>query len=65
MVQTAHSITEHLDRPATEYPNYVIILGPLHQVFYSCHDLCHCLPSHTYHLHTTRQANTILQTKQG
>jgi hypothetical protein len=35
------------------------------QVSYSCRDPHRCLPCHTYHLHTTRQANTILHTKKG
>jgi hypothetical protein len=62
-VQTAHGATRPLDRPATEYPTYATIPGPLHQVFYSCHDPHRCTPCRTYHLHTTRQANVILQMK--
>jgi hypothetical protein len=58
-VQTAHGATRPLDRPATEYPTYATILGPLHQVSYSCHGPHRCTPCHTCHLHTTRQANTI------
>jgi hypothetical protein len=38
------------------------ILGPLHQVSYSCHDPHRYLPYHTCHLYTTRQANVILHT---
>jgi hypothetical protein len=38
------------------------IFGPLHHVFYSCHDPRCCLPCHTCQLHTTRQANAILRT---
>jgi hypothetical protein len=53
-----------LDRPATEYPTYKIIPGPLHQVSYSCHDPRHYTPCCTYHLHTMRQENMILQMKQ-
>jgi hypothetical protein len=34
--------------------------GPLHQVFYSCLDPYHCPSYRTCHLHTRRQANTIL-----
>jgi hypothetical protein len=34
------------------------------QVSYSYHCPCHCMSCHTYHLHTTRQANAILRTKQ-
>jgi hypothetical protein len=33
----------------------------LHQVSYSCHDHLRCTPCRTCHLHTMRQANTILQ----
>jgi hypothetical protein len=40
------------------------IPNPLHQVCYSCHDPYHCPPCCTCHLHTTRQANAILHTKQ-
>jgi hypothetical protein len=63
-VQIAHGATRPLDRPTTEYPTCVIILGPLHQVSYSCHGSHRCTLCHTCHLHTTRQANTILQIKQ-
>jgi hypothetical protein len=38
--------------------------GPLLQVSYSCHDPCCCPPCHTCHLHTLRQANVILHTRQ-
>jgi hypothetical protein len=48
------------DRPAIEYPTCATISDPLHQVSYSCHDPRHCPPCRTCHLHTTRQANTIL-----
>jgi hypothetical protein len=41
------------------------ILGPLHQVSYSCHDPHRCPPSRTYHLHTTSQANVILHMNKG
>jgi hypothetical protein len=37
---------------------------PLHHVSYSFHDPHHCTPCLTCHLHTTRQANVILQMKQ-
>jgi hypothetical protein len=60
-VQTAHGATRPLDRPTTEYSTCVTMSGPLHQVSYSCHDPRHCMPCHSCHLHTTRQANTILQ----
>jgi hypothetical protein len=53
--------TRHLDHSATEYQTYAIIPGPLHQVSYSCHDPRRCTPCRTCHLHTMRQANTILQ----
>jgi hypothetical protein len=49
------------DLPVTEYLTCAIIPGPLHQVSYSCHDHRHCPSCRTYHLHTTRQENTILQ----
>jgi hypothetical protein len=55
--------TRH-DRPATEYLTCATILGPLHQVSFSCHDPHRCTPYRTFHLHTTRQANTILKMKQ-
>jgi hypothetical protein len=64
IVQTAHSATQPLNRPAIEYPTYATILDHLHQVSYSCHDSHHCMPCRTYHVHTMRQANTILQMKQ-
>jgi hypothetical protein len=38
--------------------------GPLHQVSYFCHGPHRCTSCRTYHIHTTRQANTILWTKQ-
>jgi hypothetical protein len=63
-VQTAHDITRPLDRPATEYPTCATIIGPLHQVSYSCHDPHHYTSCRTCHLHTMRQANTILQMNQ-
>jgi hypothetical protein len=59
-VQTVHSVTRPPDRSATEYPTYVTIPDPLYQVFYSCYDPHRCLSWRTYHLHTMRQANTIL-----
>jgi hypothetical protein len=64
MVQTAHSVTRPLDRSATEYPTYAIILVPLQQVSYSCHDPRRYTSYRTCHLHTMRQANTILHTIQ-
>jgi hypothetical protein len=64
-VQTAHGITRPLDRPTIEYPTYMTIPGPLHQFSYSSHDPRHCTPCYTYHLHTLRQANMILQMKQN
>jgi hypothetical protein len=43
----------------------LIISGPLHQVSYSYHNP-HCyLSCRTCHLHTTRQANTILHTNKS
>jgi hypothetical protein len=63
-VQTAHGTTQPPDRPATEYSTCATIPDPLHQVSYSCHDPRRCTPCRICHLHTTRQANTILQTKQ-
>jgi hypothetical protein len=62
-MQTAHSATRPLDRLVTEYLTCATILGPLHQVSYSCHDSRRCTPCRTYHLHTMRQANVILQPK--
>jgi hypothetical protein len=59
-VQTTQGVTRPLNHPSTEYPTCVTIFGPLHQVSYSCHDPRHCPPYRTYHLHITRQANTIL-----
>jgi hypothetical protein len=59
-VQTAHGATQPLNRPATEYPTYAIILDPLHQVSYTYHDPHHYTACCTYHLHTTRQVNVIL-----
>jgi hypothetical protein len=64
MVQTTHSVTRPLDRSATEYPTYATMPDPLHQVSYSCHNPRRCPSGHTCHLHTTRQANIILQMKQ-
>jgi hypothetical protein len=49
------------DRPTTEYLTCATIHDPLHQVSYSCHGPRRCMPCHTCHLHTTRQANMILQ----
>jgi hypothetical protein len=63
-VQTAHGVTRPLDRPAPEYPTCAIISGPLYQVSYSGHGPHRCTSCRTCHLHTTRQANTILQMKQ-
>jgi hypothetical protein len=59
-----HSVTRPLDRPATEYPTYATIPGPLHQVSYSCLNSRCYPPCCTCHLHTTRQENANLQTKQ-
>jgi hypothetical protein len=36
-MQTAHSTTRPLNRPATEYPTRATIPGLLHKVSYSCH----------------------------
>jgi hypothetical protein len=55
--------TEHRLEIKNEYKICVIILDPLHQVSYSFHDPHCCTPYRTCHLHITRQANTILQTK--
>jgi hypothetical protein len=63
-VQTAHSATRPLDYPATEYLTCATILGPLHQVSYSCYNPHRCTSCRTYHLHTMKQANVILQMKQ-
>jgi hypothetical protein len=63
-LQTTHGVTGHLDRLATEYPTCAIIPSPLHQDSYSYHGPRRCTPCRTCHLHTTRQANTILQMKQ-
>jgi hypothetical protein len=60
-VQIAHSATRPLNCPTTEYPTCATIPSPLHQVSYSCHGPRRCMPCCTYHLNTTRQANTILQ----
>jgi hypothetical protein len=62
-VRTTHGAARPLDHPATEYPTCATIPGPLHQVSYSCHGPRRCTPCRTYHLHTTRQANVILQWK--
>jgi hypothetical protein len=63
-VQTAHSVTQLSDRPATEYQTCVTIPSPLYQVSYSYHDPHRYSPCRTNHLHTMRQANVILQMKQ-
>jgi hypothetical protein len=63
-VQTAHGATQPLNRPATEYPTCATIPSPLHQVSYSYHGPHHYSSYRTSHLHTTRQANVILQMKQ-
>jgi hypothetical protein len=60
-VQTAHSIIRPPDCLTIEYPTCATILDPLHQISYSCHDPHRRLPCRICHLHTTRQANTILQ----
>jgi hypothetical protein len=64
MVQTAHGATRPVDHPVTEYPTCATIPDPLHQVSYSCHDPRRCTLCRTCHLHTTGQANMILQMKQ-
>jgi hypothetical protein len=43
----------------------LIIFDSLHHVFYSCLNHHRCPPCRTYHIHTTRQANTILHTNKG
>jgi hypothetical protein len=55
-VQITHDVTRPLDRPATEYPTEYLstILGPLHQVSYSCHSYRRCTSCRTWHMHTTR-----------
>jgi hypothetical protein len=63
-VQTAHGATRPLDRPTTEYPTCATIPSSLYQVSYSYHDPRRCMPCRTCHLHSTRQANTILKMKQ-
>jgi hypothetical protein len=61
-------------RPHTVSPDLSIVWPPstrsvldhpwsLHQVSYSCCDHHRCPLCHTCHLHTTRQANTILHTR--
>jgi hypothetical protein len=57
--------TRPLDRSATEYPTCATIPSPLHQVSYSYHNPRCCTPCRTCHLHTTRQANMILQLNKG
>jgi hypothetical protein len=64
-VQNAYGVTRPPDRLTTEYPTCAIISVPLHHVSYSCHDPRHCPSCHTFHLHTTRQLNVILQMKRG
>jgi hypothetical protein len=61
-VQTTHCATRPLDHPATEYLTCVTILDSLHQVSYSYHDPRRYTSCRTFHLHTMRQANVILQT---
>jgi hypothetical protein len=60
-VQIAHGATRPLNRLTTEYPTCATIPGPLYQISYFCHDPHRSTPCHTCHLHTTRQANVILQ----
>jgi hypothetical protein len=62
IVQTAHSVTASSGHRVPDL--CLIIPDPLHQVSYSYHDPYRCPPCHIYHLHTTRQANMILQMKQ-
>jgi hypothetical protein len=63
-VQIAYGVIWPPDRLTIEYPTCATISGPLHQVFYSCHNPHRCPPCCTCHLHTMRQANMILHTKQ-
>jgi hypothetical protein len=63
-MQIAHGATRPFDRPATEYLTCAIIPDPLHQVSYSYHSPRRCTPCRTCHLHTMRQANMIIETKQ-
>jgi hypothetical protein len=63
MVKTAYGVTRPPDHPAIVYLTCVTIPDPLYQVSYSYHDPYRCPSCRTYHLHTTRQANTILQTR--
>jgi hypothetical protein len=60
-VQTVYSVTRPVNHPVTEYPTCVTISDSLHQVSYSYHSHHHCTPCRTCQLHTTRQANAILQ----
>jgi hypothetical protein len=60
--RTQHHLTS--DHLATEYSTCTTIPDLLHQVSYSCHDPHRCLPCRTCYLHTMRQANMILHTKQ-
>jgi hypothetical protein len=51
--------------PGHRVPDLCLTIpGPLHQVFYFCHDPHRCPPCHTCYLQTTRQANSIHHTKQ-
>jgi hypothetical protein len=59
-VQIAHNVTQPLDRLATKYLTCATIPDPLHQVSYSCHDPRRYSPCRNWHLHTMKQANTIL-----
>jgi hypothetical protein len=52
------------DRPVTEYLTCATIPNPLYQVSYSYHNLHRCPSCRTCHLHTVRQANTILHKNQ-
>jgi hypothetical protein len=46
-MQTAYGVTRPLNHPATEYLTCAAILGPLHQVSYSCHDPHRCMSRRT------------------
>jgi hypothetical protein len=52
--------------PGHQVPDLCLTIpSPLHQVSYSCHIPHHCLSCCTCHLHTMRQANTILHMNKG
>jgi hypothetical protein len=62
----SHTTSLELSRSSGHWVPDLCLTIPdlLHQVSYSYLDLCHCLLCHTCHLHTTRQVNIFLRTKQ-